>query len=349
MEVNKYQLYFNTAQRTSGTSQHPYFSCKPSFVKKSPLNWFEIQITSAEIPYQWTQVNASNSSVGFSYSRTGSSVVNGTLVLTNGNYDVNSLITEIFTRLSLAIPVYSWTNNSYFNNPTNKIIFSIIGTDNIATSITFNFASNTFIGSMFGCSTNITFGYNASNVSTNAMSDNTINVNPVSSIYIRSSLLKQLATNCGNSQENMVAGYSQNISDIINKIQILTPPFAYVFWINQVGVRTKISNSTIDQIDVYLSDNRSFDLNITQDWTFAMAIYEYSPVNHQYTEFVDRYSGNLHDAGIFGKQSAFVGDIVIGNNTAPTTADNEEPDPVGDVTPPVVKRFQRGSVNQRLM
>jgi hypothetical protein len=268
--------------------------------------------------------------------------VTGTLVLTNGNYDVNALITEIFTRLTAAIPAYTWTNNSYFNQPTNKIIFSIIGTDNVATSITFNFATNTFIGGMFGCSTNITFSYNASNVSTNVTSDNTINVNPVSSIYIRSSLLKQLATNCGNSQENMVSGYTQDISDIINKIQVLTPPFTYVFWTNQVGVRTKISNSTIDQIDVYLSDNRSFDLNITQDWTFAMAIYEYSPTNHQYTEFVDRYSGNLHDAGAFGKQSAFVGDINIGSGgggtQAQTTADNEEP----ESSPPSVKRFQRG-------
>lgn len=336
MEVNKYQLYFNTAQRSSGTSQHPYFSCKPAFVKKSPLNWFEIQITSAEIPYQWTQVNPSNSSIGFSYSRTGSSVVNGTLVLANGNYDVNSLITELFYRLSLAIPAYTWVNNSFFNQPTNKIVFSIIGTDNVATAITFNFASNTFIGTMFGCSTNITCSYDASNVSTNVSSDKTINVNPVSSIYIRSSLLKQLATNCGNSQENLVSGYTQDISDIVNKIQVLTPPFTYVFWINQVGVRTKISNSAIDQIDVYLSDNRSFDLNITQDWTFAMAIYEYSPTNHAYTEFVDKYSGNLHDAGSFSKQSAYVGDIAIGQ---PTTADNEEPVAEEPVAP--VKKFQR--------
>jgi hypothetical protein len=338
MEVNKYQLYFNTAQRTSGTAQHPYFSCKPSFVKKSPLNWFEIQITSCEIPYQWTQVNSTNSSVGFSYARTGSSTVNGTLTLTNGNYDVNALITEIFYRLSLAIPSYTWTNNTYFNQPTNKIVFSIIGTDNVATSITFNFASNTFIGTMFGCTNNITFSYNSSNVSTNATSDTTVNVNPVSSIYIRSSLLKQLATNCGNSQENMVAGYTSDISDIINKIQVLTPPYTYVFWINQVGVRTKISNSTIDQIDVYLSDNRSFDLNITQNWTFALAIFEYSPINHQYTDFVDKYSGNLHDVGNLGKQSAFVGDINVGNTTT-TTADNEEPDTT-DVKP-ITKRFQR--------
>jgi hypothetical protein len=336
MEVNKYQLYFNTAQRTNGTSQHPYFACKPAYVKKSPLNWFEIQITSCEIPYQWTQVNQSNSSLGFTYSRTGSSTITGTLILTNGNYDVNSLITEVFYQLSLAIPSYTWVNNSYFNQPTNKIVFSIIGTDNVATSITFNFAGNLFLGGMFGCDTNTTFSYNALNVSTNAMSSTTINVNPVSSIYIRSSMLKQLATNCGNSQENLVAGYTQDISDIINKIQVLTPPFTYVFWLNQVGVRTKISNSSIDQIDVYLSDNRSFDLNITQDWTFAMAIYEYSPTNHQYTDFVDKYSGNLHDAGAFSKQSAFVGDISL--STEQTTADNEEPEPV---TTAPVKKFQR--------
>ena len=118
MEVNKYQLYFNTAQRTSGTPQHAYFACSPAFTKKSPLNWFEIQITSAEIPYQWTQINESNSLLAWSYARTGSATVNGTLVIQNGNYDVNSLITELFYELSIFLPAYNWTNNSYFNQPT---------------------------------------------------------------------------------------------------------------------------------------------------------------------------------------------------------------------------------------
>jgi len=325
MEVNKYQLYFNTAQRSSGTPQHAYFGCKPSFTKKSPLNWFEIQITSAEIPYQWTQINESNSTLDWSYTRA-SVTVNGSLVIQNGNYDVNNLITELFYELSLFLPPYIWTNNSYFNPPNNKIIFSIIGTDSIATTLTLKFSQNLFLGTMFGCTVDTAFGYSALNISANNQSNTSINVNPVSSIYIRSSLLKQLATDCGNSQENMVAGSTQDISDIVNKIQILTPPYTYVYWINQVGVKTKISNPNIDQIDVYLSDNRSFDLNITQDWTFALAIYEYAPLIKN--DLVDKHSGNLFDTNIL----------------RPELTTQTEPVPVEEeiIEEPVkTKRFQR--------
>lgn len=295
MEINRYQLFCNTAVRSSGTYQHAYFNCKPAFVKKHPLNWFSIKITSCEIPYQWTQINSTNSSLGFSYNRNGT-VTNGTIALTNGNYNSTNLLVELFTRLSNAIiPAPSWTNNSSYNNNGNTFTFSITGTDSVATTITLKFSTNQFLGGMFGNYTDISFGYSNTNVSQNATSATTINVNPVSSIYIRSSLLKQTGTSSGNNQENMVSGFTADISDILAKIQILTPPFTYVFWINQMNMETRISNPVIDTIDVYLADNSSFNLNITQNWTFGMTIIEYSPQEHPQYDMIAKLSGNLHD------------------------------------------------------
>jgi hypothetical protein len=295
MEVNRYQLFCNTSQGTIGsTPQHAYFSCKPAYIKKHPLNWFSVKLTSVEIPYQWTQVNSTNSLITWRYT-SGATITNGSFNLSNGNYNSTTLLAQLFAQLSTSLPAYNWTNNSSYTNSTNKFTFSIIGKDGIATTLLLRFSLNTFIGGMFGCVNDVSFGYTAGNASINALSQNTINVNPVSSIYIRSSLLKQAGTISGNNQESMVSGYSPDISDIVAKLQILTPPFTYVFWTNQVNVETRISNAVIDSFDLYLSDNVSFFLNITQDWTFGLTIIEYSPHNHPQFDMISKLSGNLHD------------------------------------------------------
>lgn len=297
MEINRYIIYCNTSQRSSGTFQHAYFNCKPAYVKKHPLHWFSTMITSAEIPYQWTQVNNANNILNWTYT-SGSTITNGSLKINQGNYNVTTLLTELFYEISITIPAHSWSNTSTYNSSENKIIFSIKGTDHILTSINLKFSQNTFLGTMFGCNVDTIFGYDINNNSIINNSNTTVNVNPVSSIYIRSSSLKQISSTTGNNQENMVLNNSPDMSDILAKIQVLTPPFTYVFWTNQVKSESRLSINVIDSFDLYLSDNVSFDLNISQNWTFGITFIEYAPYDHPQYDFLNKHSGNLHDIHI---------------------------------------------------
>lgn len=153
---------------------------------------------------------------------------------------------------------------------------------------------------MFGClsQTNVVYGY-AAGTYQNVTGTTNINVNPVSSIYVRSTNIKQIKN-----QENMVVGSGQDPSDILCKLQIYTPPRTYVFYNGELGLSARITNDLIDKLDIYLSDNYSFDLDMmNNDWTFRITFIEYEPPIDTVAEQISRpLNSKMNDTHLFVPQ-----------------------------------------------
>lgn len=275
-ELNRYHIFVSSALRNSGTSSEFSISVNPPLTKQHPYNYFVAQIASVELPYSWDQVNSSNNTLQFSYNM-GSGFTNYTCTITEGNYNILQLITALTNAIDSVIPAHTWTWNITYSQTTGKVTFGIALVPPLPTiMLNINFPANTFLARMFGClsSSNIIFGYSSSSYQTASGSTN-VNVNPISSIFIRSTNLAQIKN-----QENLVAGYTQDVSDILCKIQVLTPPKTWVMYNGELGLSAKLTNPIIDKIDVYLSDNYSFSLNLkNNDWTFRITFIEYRPVD----------------------------------------------------------------------
>jgi hypothetical protein len=286
MEVNRFHIFVNTALRNSGTQNDFSINVNPPLVKLHPSNYFVAQIVSVEIPYSWLQVNSTNNTLPVALGLNGGAFSYATLVIASGNYTATSLSTALFTALKVAYPAITFTDATTYNASSGKYTFGILNAGAYTSVVvSYNFTANTFLARMFGClaATNIVFG-SVGAVYTNVSGSTNINVNPVSSIFIRSTNLKQLKN-----QENLVVGFGQDPSDILCKLQVYTPPRSYIFYNGELGLSAKLSNSIIDKLDFYLSDNYSFGLNMNNnDWSFRITFIEYEPHTLSMAEQITR-------------------------------------------------------------
>ena len=292
-ELNRYHIFCSSALRQSGTPNEFSIAVNPPLTKTHPYNYFVAQIVSVELPYSWDQVNITNNTLQFSYNM-GAGFTNYTCNISEGNYNILQLITALTNAIDSVIPAHTWTWNIIYSQTTGKVTFGIGLVPPLPTIIlNINFPANQFLARMFGCldPTNIIFGYSGASYQTMAGSTN-VNVNPVSSVYVRSTNLAQLKN-----QENLVTGYGQDVSDILCKIQVLTPPKTWVMYNGELGLSAKLTNPIIDKIDIYLSDNYSFSLNLkNNDWTFRITFIEYRPV-----DLGDAYLQTKHLNGSIGE------------------------------------------------
>jgi hypothetical protein len=286
MEINRYHIFVNTALRNSGTTSDFSINVNPPLVKAHASNYFVAQIVSVEIPYSWLQVNSTNNTLPVALQINGGAYSYATLVITEGNYTALSLSTALFSALKSAFPTITFTDGTVYDPTSGKYTFGILGAGAYTSVVvSYNFSANTFLARMFGClaATNIIFGY-ASLTYNNVSGSTNCNVNPVSSVFIRSSNLKQLKN-----QENLVTGFSQDPSDILCKIQVYTPPRSWIFYNGELGLSAKITNPIIDKLDIYLSDNYSFALKMNNnDWSFRITFIEYEPHTLSFAEQIAR-------------------------------------------------------------
>ena len=295
MEINRYHIFCNTAERVSGTCNEFSIAVNPPLQKTDPHSYFVAQIVSVEIPYSWFQVTSANNALQFAYTVNGAGSIYD-MHIAPGNYNINTLMINFSAQLEAIIPAHTWSHNLVYNQDTSKITFGIKNASAYSSIvIAINFVASPFLARMFGCLQNVSivYGY-ANNLYQTVSGSQNVNVNPVSSIYIRSTNLRQVKN-----QENMVAGYRTDPSDILCKLQVYTPPKSYIFYNGELGLSAKIVNPVIDKIDIYLSDNYSFALDLNNnDWTFRITFIEYMPQT-----IGDGYEQTKHLIGNFNNQS----------------------------------------------
>jgi hypothetical protein len=236
--IKTYQLFLNTRSADQGTSSNCTFVINPPITVSHSNNRFMMGVKMCELPYSFNQLNSEwvNLSIGY----TGQA--DRTITLVQGNYNALQLATELITQIvASGLGLLSTNFNITYDSTRGKFSFQMVGTG--ANVMTLRFGSNVVLGTMFGCPANIGF------TTTAVISANKINVNPVSSVFIRSNSIKT-----GAAFEAINAPYKT--SNILAKIPVPLLPNSIIYFRNDFSTEL-ITNQSIDTLNLYLTDNLS--------------------------------------------------------------------------------------------
>ena len=254
--INTYNIFIDSSQRVSGTTEKFTTELRKPLILTKPSNFFTCTIKDAEIPFVIQQINSKNNTLGFSITRA-SVVTNSSITLQAGNYNIVNLLATLSSAITTKMvslisftPKFIFSYNQSYLNAT----FSITGLDTIATSISLKFGQNLNLAYMFGFTSDATFSYNASKISTNISSTQNVNVNPMSALLIRSSFLNQ-----SQNWESLIE--KSVVSDILAKIPIVSLPNTWLFLKNG-DLKITLTNKIIDVIDFYLSSNLDYQISL---------------------------------------------------------------------------------------
>jgi len=314
--VNRFNLYLKSSQRTNGTNESPTFMLTRPLFLTNPFNIFEVTIKQAMIPFSFQSINTSVGNLpsglagtlqfnqlefyvcrGGTYPSTTNIAGGGTLTnpailnIPPGNYSITTLCTQVIYQLTNYM-VYvcglgSFTTNNfffYYSRDTMTVNFQCKTTDGIVT--TFYFLPSSLVdGGLaynLGIGTAINFGSDGANNSLpvtypnyyyepayGAFSSQNVNVAPITSILVRSDYLKQ------NRSIEFIA-VSDDLSDILLRVPVQTIGTTFINYDNTSGVTNRLKNGFIDQVSLYLTDNRTYTtLNLNGlDWMVMIEVAE---------------------------------------------------------------------------
>lgn len=235
--IKSYNLFLNTRSADSGSSSNCTFNITPPITVSNVNNRFMMGVKMAEVPYSFNQLNSDWVTLTISYNGTPK-----TLTFTQGNYNAPNLAVELITQIVLSGLGLLSTNFNIVYDPTRaKFSFEMVGTG--ANPMVLNFQNNVVLGTMFGSSTPLTF------TTTAVYSPNKINVNPITSIFIRSN---SITTSTSYEQVNTPF----KVSNILAKIPVPLLPNSIIYFRNDFSTEL-ITNMTISNLNLFVTDNLS--------------------------------------------------------------------------------------------
>ncbi|HEY9705908.1 MAG TPA: hypothetical protein V6C58_25965, partial [Allocoleopsis sp.] len=212
----------------------------------------------------FNQINSNNSTLSVNISRPSVPFnLTSNITLSTGNYTIISLLAELSSKLTSLAASNSITlkTNFNYNKSNGKVDLSLTAQDAIATTITLNFASNKTLGAFFGYTQNAVFSY-----TTISYGNQYVNVNPITNIFIRCSLPQR------ESYEYIIENGVE--TDIIAKIPIGNYySGSYIFFENSISY-CDLACQTIDSIQIYLTDNLSYSIDMNLEWSLVLIIEE---------------------------------------------------------------------------
>lgn len=271
-EVNRFHIYTSSAQKTHGKIEDYNVILRRPIILTNPHHYFKVIVKEVTIPYTFQQVNTNFNSFSYILTRGATTYPQRTFQITNGNYNINSLLTELKTKLlndiNVIVPSFTPTFTFTYDRNNMFVTFSMSG-DATASSIQI-IALKDQINTMVGVVNNSTFGYNGATATT-CTSSQPVNISPITSIYVRSDTLKQNYM----STENIVR---EDSSDILCQVPILNQPTSWIQYLNDLSIENRINNDIINDLNLYLTDNRSYSLDLRGiDWSCLLTIIEYEP------------------------------------------------------------------------
>lgn len=256
--------------RTTGTSNDFMISLKQPLMLVNQQNFFRVIVDKAIIPHTIKQINSKNNTLSLTWQR-GLVTINTSITLSEGNYNINTLLSELASQIiTKIVTMTSITPNLSFtyNKTTGKCTFTMIGNDFTSTTLTLRFGDNIPLGKFFGFISNAVISYDNNNVSTSAVGTQNVNVNQINYLLIRSSTLIQ--REC---YENVVE--RDVYSDILAKVLVNVTPGSYILYDGNSNLACDVANKVIDQINIYLSDNLSYELSLYGlEWNLVLIIQE---------------------------------------------------------------------------
>lgn len=270
--IEEYHLFMNSSQRVSGSTSNCNFSLYQPIKLKNPANNFFVRIGSAEIPFTFNPINSTNSRITFRYTRNG--VVSTIyVVIPQGQYNPTTFLSTLQSQISFQT-VFTIFNFTY-NNISGYLSLTCKATDGIQTTLQITDCSD-IIKSFLGISTlpSDVFGYEPLSQYLYLISTKNVLFNPINSVYIRSENIRQ-----SQNFESLVV--KKDISDVLAKVQISVQPNSFIVWSNYTDLNVKVSNKYFDVINIYLTNNLTYDdLNLNGlDFSFRMTISEVGDMN----------------------------------------------------------------------
>ena len=272
MEINRYHLYLSSSKRQTGSIEDYSISLKRPIILKNPHHYFKIIVKEATIPYTFQQINANYNKFSYRLLHNGVQHPDRTISLNSGNYTILSLLKELAFRLTQDIATYSVFSPQFdLTYDRNSMFCSFSLTNDVGTTLTI-LPLQDQISTMIGVVNECSFGNGTSCSSTQP-----VNVSPITSIFVRSETLKQ----SNFSTENLVN--RDDTSDILLQIPILNQPTSWIQYQNELNIENVVVNGVINDISLYLSDNRSYDLNLRGiDWSCMLTIIEFEGVEEEH-------------------------------------------------------------------
>lgn len=272
-EINRFHIYTSSCKRTSGSIEDYNLILRRPIILQNPHHYFQVIVKQATIPYTFQQVNDNFNRFSYILTRGATTYPQRTFSIANGNYNINSLIAEVQSKwvadiqtfLPSYTPAFVWT----YDRDNMFVTFSFTAD---ATNTTFTIKPLTDqVNTMLGVVTDTSFS-NVASVVTTGISTQPVNISPITSIYIRSGTLKQSNL----STENLVD--SDDTSDILCQIPIFGQPTTWIQYSNELDIINRVLNSSINDLNLYLTDNRSYSLNLRGiDWSCMMTVVEVEP------------------------------------------------------------------------
>jgi hypothetical protein len=262
--VKIHNLFINSSIRSNGTSNAFTIYLRSPLILLNRNNFFRLKCGRVCIPNIFNQINSNNSTLSVTISRPSVPFnITANITLATGNYSIISLLSELSIKLLALAASNSITLKTNFNytKTTGKVDLSVTAQDAIPTTITLNFISNKTLGAFFGYTQNAVFSY-----TTTSYSNQFVNVNPITNILIRCSLPQR------ESYEYIVDNGVE--TDIIAKVPIGNYSSGnYIFYENSISY-CDLASQTIDTMDIYLTDNLSYSIDMNLEWSLVLTIEE---------------------------------------------------------------------------
>jgi hypothetical protein len=278
MEVNRFHIYTSSSKRQAGINEDYNIVLRRQIFLLNPHHYFKCIIKQATIPYTFQQVNDNFNSFSYILTRGATSYGQRTFSISNGNYTINSLMTEVANKwiadIHIYLPSYTPVFNFTYDRNNMFVTFSFTADLTNTTFVIKPIADN--ISTMLGVVVDTTFN-NIGVLMTTGTSTQPVDVTPITSIYIRSDTLKQNYL----SSENLIS--SDDVSDILCQVPLMGQPTSWIQYMNDLTIENRLANDMIGDVNLYLSDNRSYSLNLRGiPWSCMMTIIEVSPPQEQY-------------------------------------------------------------------
>lgn len=294
--IKEYNFFLDSKYRSNGENASPIFLLDEPIRLENDNNYFEAQILSVDIPFSFKTLYSPQNILPITFICVQDSInTSGNLTIPEGNYSITNLLDVLVTKITDFVSIGNFVNHLptfdfVYSRETGKATLNIIaGSGSHDVSITLIWSQADILAEYFGFNytANTILSYNAADVITsiNFVSPYNVNVSPITSLYIRSTSLNQVASN----QEQLVE-QKFTTSDILLKVPVNTFYNSWITYENP-NFSVKLNNKSILDIQFFMT-SLTYDAIIFQGvhWRIHLQIRE---IETDLTRQIKRETANL--------------------------------------------------------
>lgn len=294
--IKEYNLFLDSKYRTKGENASPIFLLDEPIRLENDNNYFEAQIISVDIPFSFKTLYSPQNILPVNVIIVQESVnTSGNIIIPEGNYSITNLLDVLVVKITEFISIGGFVNHLptfdfVYSRETGRATLGVTaGSGSHDVTITLYWSQADILAEYFG------FNYTADTIlsytsagvvtSTNFVSPFNVNVSPITSLYIRSTSLNQVATN----QEQLVE-QKFTTSDILLKVPVNTFYNSWITYENST-FSVKLNNKSILDIQFFMT-SLTYDAIVFQGvhWRVHLQIRE---IETDLTKLIKRETANL--------------------------------------------------------